>query len=181
MSDQNAGSGSQPSPINGADPDPRDVIEPDSIDAESHLEMDAQLRDVIDDYMGTFEPDPEDTAGVRERILALVRQDLYRGPSTQLQTETGNQFSISTASVRSIVRDAVDSVDGIRARSVEVEPAGDPQGSAARVRVSVSIRAGIAIVTAAEVVRRAVSAGLVAELGIPAVEVDINAEDVHVD
>lgn len=112
MSDQNASSGTQPSPINGADPDPRDVIEPDSIDAESHLEMDAQLRDVIDDYMGTFEPDPEDTAGVRERILALVRQDLYRGPSTQLQTETGNQFSISTASVRSIVRDAVDSVDG---------------------------------------------------------------------
>ena len=95
-----------------------------------------QLRGVIDEYMATFEPEPEDTAGVRERILRLVRDDLYRGPSTHLQTEHGNPFSISTAAVRSIVRRAVDSVDGIRARSVDVEPAGEPEGSAATVSLT---------------------------------------------
>lgn len=155
----------------GAEPDP----------ADAHPESDAALRGVIDEYMSTFEPEPEDTAGLRERILRLVRDDLYRGPSTHLQTGRGNPFSISTASVRSIVRIAVDSVDGIRARSVDVEPAGDPEGSAATVALTVAMRAGIPFATTAEVIRRSVAAAVLAELGVPAVKIDINAEDVYVD
>lgn len=155
--------------------------EPDQMGAESHQESDAQLRGVIDEYMSTFQPEPEDTAGVRERILQLVRDDLYRGPSTNLQTVQGHPFSISTASVRSIVRSAVDSVEGIRARSVDVEPAGDPEGRAATVSLTVAMRAGISFASAAEAIRRSVSAVILAELGIPAVRIDINAEDVYVD
>lgn len=155
--------------------------EPDQTSADSQRESDAQLRGVIDEYMSTFQPEPEDTAGVRERILQLVRDDLYRGPSTNLQTEQGHPFSISTASVRSIVRNAVDSVDGIRARSVDVEPAGDPEGSAATVSLTVAMRAGISFAPTAEAIRRSVSAEVLAELGIPAARIDINAEDVYVD
>lgn len=155
----------------GAEPDPTDA----------HRESDAHLRGVIDEYMTTFEPEPADTAGLRERILQLVREDLYRGPSIYLQMGRGNPFSISTAAVRSIVRIAVDSVDGIRARSVDVEPAGDPEGSAATVALTVAMRAGISFATTAEVIRRSVSTAVLAELGIPAVRIDINAEDVYVD
>lgn len=155
--------------------------EPDPTSSESHQETDAQLRGVIDEYMSTFQPEPEDTAGVRERILQLVRDDLYRGPSTHLQTEHGHPFAISTASVRSIVRNAVDSVDGIRARSVDVEPAGVPEGSAATVSLTVAMRAGISFASTADVIRRSVSAAILAELGIPAARIDINAEDVYVD
>ncbi|WP_101571705.1 hypothetical protein [Brevibacterium sp. 239c] len=155
--------------------------EPDPTSSESHQETDDQLRGVIDEYMSTFQPEPEDTAGVRERILQLVRDDLYRGPSTHLQTEHGHPFAISTASVRSIVRNAVDSVDGIRARSVDVEPAGVPEGSAATVSLTVAMRAGISFASTADVIRRSVSAAILAELGIPAARIDINAEDVYVD
>lgn len=155
--------------------------EPDHASADSQRESDTQLRGVIDEYMSTFQPEPEDTAGVRERILQLVREDLYRGPSTNLQTEQGHPFSISTASVRAIVRSAVDSVDGIRARSVDVEPAGDPEGSAATVSLTLAMRAGISFASTAEAIRRSVSAAVLAELGIPAARIDINAEDVYVD
>lgn len=155
--------------------------EPDPAHADSHPESDAQLRNVIDEYMGAFDPGPEDTVGLRDRILALVRDDLQRGPSTRLQTQQGHPFSISTAAVRSIVRTAVDSVDGIRARSVHVEPAGDPEGSAATVALTVSMRAGISFAPTAEVVRGSVSTAVLAELGIPALRIDINAEDVYVD
>lgn len=155
--------------------------ESDQTSAGSHRESDAQLRGVIDEYMSAFQPEPEDAAGVRERILQLVRDDLYRGPSTNLATEQGHPFSISTASVRSIVRSAVDSVDGIRARSVDVEPAGDPEGSAAAVSLTVAMRAGISFTSTAEAIRGSVSAAVLAELGIPAARIDINAEDVYVD
>ena len=155
----------------GAEPDP----------ADAHRESDAHLRSVIDEYMTTFEPEPAETAGLRERILQLVRDDLYRGPSTHLQTGRGHPFSISTAAVRSIVRIAVDSVDGIRARSVDIEPAGDPEGTAATVALTVAMRAGITFATTAEVIRRSVSTAVLAELGIPTVRIDINAEDVYVD
>lgn len=155
--------------------------EPDQTNDDLQRESDAQLRGDIDEYMATFEPEPEDTAGVRERILQLVRDDLYRGPSTRLQTEHGHPFSISTAAVRSIVRRAVDSVDGIRARSVDVEPAGEPEGRAATVSLTLAMRAGISFAPTAEAIRGAVSAAVLSELGIPAVRIDINAEDVYVD
>ncbi|NJC55922.1 hypothetical protein [Brevibacterium marinum] len=190
MNEHVVGSGAEPGPKNAdsrtddadhhLDANMQTAAEvPDQSDM--HDESDAQLRGVIDEYMSTFAPEPEDTAGVRERILQLVREDLYRGPSTHLQTGRGHPFSISTASVRSIIRVGVDSVDGIRARSVDVEPAGDPEGSAAIVVVTVAMRAGIAFAATAEVIRRSVSAVLLSELGIPAVRIDINAEDVYVD
>ena len=63
-------------------------------------DLDAELRDVIDDYMGHYVPDSEQTAGIRERILQLVRNDLYRGPSTKLRTDAGHEYSIASAAVR---------------------------------------------------------------------------------
>lgn len=146
----------------------------------ANWDSDAHLRGVIDEYMGAFEPDPEETAGLRERILSIVREDLHRGPSTQLTTERGNPFRITTASVRVIIRDAVDSVAGIRARSVELTPTGDPEGSATEVALTVAMRAGVVFTTVAEVIRRRVSETLIAELGIPATTIDITVEDVFV-
>ena len=65
--------------------------------------------------------------------------------------------------------------------SVDVEPAGDPEGSAATVALTVAMRAGIPFAATAEVIRGSVAAAVLAELGIPAVRIDINAEDVYVD
>lgn len=141
---------------------------------------DAHLRAVIDEYMGTFEPDPEETTGLRERILSLVRDDAALLPSTSLLTPRGNPFRITTATVRGIVRDAVDSVAGIRARSVTVTPTGEPEGSAADVAVTVAMRAGVEFVPTAEVVRRRIARELDAELGIPVNRIDITLEDVFV-
>lgn len=146
----------------------------------ANWDSDAHLRGVIDEYMGAFEPDPGETEGLRERILTIVREDLRRGPSTRLTTERGNPFRISTASVRAIIRNAVDAVDGIRARSVEVTPTGEPEGSATEVRLTVAMRAGIAFAAVAEVIRRRVSETLIAELGIPATTIDITVDDVFV-
>ncbi|MGC3020472.1 MULTISPECIES: hypothetical protein [unclassified Brevibacterium] len=143
-------------------------------------ETDARLRAVIDEYMGAFEPDPEDSAGLRERILRLVRDDAVLAPSTRLLSERGNPFRITTATVREIVRAAVDAVDGIRARSVTVTPSGEPEGSTADVGLTVAMRAGVEFVPAAEEVRRAIARDLDAELGIPANRIDITAEDVFV-
>lgn len=154
---------------------------PDPGEVELEWNSDSHLRGVIDEYMNSFEPSPADTAGVRERILKIVREDMRRGPSTHLTTERGNPFAIATASVRSIIRDAVDDVDGIRARSVEVTPTGEPQGSAAEVSVSVAMRAGVVVESAAEVIRTRVAEALVSQLGIPATTIDIVAEDVYVD
>jgi hypothetical protein len=123
-------------------------------------ETDAHLRAVIEEYMDSFEPDPEESAGLRDRILKLVREDAVFAPSTQLTTKRGNPFRITTASVRGIIRDAVDSVDGIRARSVNLTPAGAPEGSAVEVALTVAMRAGISFATTAEVVRRRVADAL---------------------
>ncbi|WP_246475763.1 alkaline shock response membrane anchor protein AmaP [Brevibacterium renqingii] len=142
-------------------------------------ETDDHLRGVIDEYMGAFEPDPAETVGLRERILDIVREDLARGPSTRLSTPRGNPFTIATAAVRTIVRDAVDAVDGIRGRSVSLTPAGEPEGTAAEVEVTVAMRAGIAFAPTAEVIRESVAAALIEQLGIPATTIDITVEDVY--
>lgn len=147
---------------------------------EASRETDAHLRAVIEEYMGSFEPDPAESAGLRERILQIVREDASLAPSTRLTTERGNPFRIATAAVRGIIRDAVDSVDGIRARSVNPKPVGDPAGSAVEVVVTVAMRAGISFAPTAEVVRRRVAEALDEELGIPATRIDITAEDVFV-
>ena len=144
-------------------------------------DLDAQLRDVIDDYMGHFVPDPEQTAGIRERILHLGRNDLYRGPSTKLRTDEGHEYSIASTAVRAIVRDAVDTVDGIRSRSVRIVSAGEPYGSAAEVALTVTMRADIHFVTSADEIRTAVSEALVRELGVPASRIDIEVEDAYVE
>ena len=144
-------------------------------------DLDAELRDVIDDYMGHYVPDSEQTAGIRERILQLVRNDLYRGPSTKLRTDAGHEYSIPPAAVRTIVRDAVDSVDGIRSRSVGIAPSGEPAGSAAEVRLTVTMRADVRFVAAADLIRTAVSEALVRELGVPAARIDIEVEDAYVE
>lgn len=147
---------------------------------EASRETDAHLRAVIEEYMGSSEPDPAESAGLRERILQIVREDASLAPSTRLTTERGNPFRIATAAVRGIIRDAVDSVDGIRARSVNPKPVGDPAGSAVEVVVTVAMRAGISFAPTAEVVRRRVAEALDEELGIPATRIDITAEDVFV-
>ncbi|UVI35802.1 hypothetical protein [Brevibacterium spongiae] len=144
-------------------------------------ETDTHLRAVIDEYMGSFEPAAEDSAGLRERILQIVREDAVLAPSTRLLSERGNPFQITTATVRGIVRHAVDAVDGIRARSVSVSPAGDPEGSAADVALTVTMRAGVEFVPTAEEVRRIIARDLSAELGIPANRIDITADDVFLD
>ncbi|WP_210603562.1 hypothetical protein [Brevibacterium oceani] len=147
---------------------------------ETSKETDAHLRAVIEEYMGSFEPDPAESAGLRDRILRIVREDASLAPSTRLTTERGNAFRISTATVRGIIRDAVDSVDGIRARSVNPKPVGDPEGSAVEVVLTVAMRAGISFAPTAEAVRRRVAESLIGELGIPATSIDITAEDVFV-
>ncbi len=144
-------------------------------------DLDSELRDVIDDYMGHYVPDPEQTAGIRERILQLVRNDLYRGPSTTLRTDAGHEYSIASAAVRTIIRNAVDTVDGIRSRSVGIAAAGEPAGSAAEVRLTVTMRADIHFVAAADLIRAAVSEALERELGVPAARIDIEVEDAYVE
>ena len=148
----------------------------ESVDA-----TDAHLRGIIDEYMGAFEPDPEETVGLRERILQIVREDAALAPATQLTTERGNPFRISTAEVRGIIREAVDTVPGIRARSVTATPTGDPEGSAVDIDLTVTMSAGTAFVSAAEDVRRRVAGALTAHLGIPAHRIDVTVEDVFVD
>ncbi|WP_339391253.1 MULTISPECIES: Asp23/Gls24 family envelope stress response protein [Brevibacterium] len=144
-------------------------------------DLDSELRDVIDDYLGHYVPDPEQTAGIRERILQLVRNDLYRGPSTKLRTSEGHEYSIASAAVRTIIRSAVDTVDGIRSRSVGIAAAGEPSGSAAEVRLTVTMRADIRFVAAADLIRAAVSEALERELGVPAARIDIEVEDAYVE
>ncbi|WP_228278291.1 alkaline shock response membrane anchor protein AmaP [Brevibacterium limosum] len=147
---------------------------------ESVSATDAHLRGIIDEYMGAFEPDPGESVGLRERIFQIVREDAALAPTTKLTTERGNPFRITTAEVRGIVRDAVDAVPGIRARSVTATPTGDPEGSAVDITLTVAIRAGTASVPAAEEVRRSVAGALTAQLGIPAKQIDITVEDVFV-
>ncbi|MBE8146974.1 hypothetical protein IOD13_15200 [Brevibacterium casei] len=130
-------------------------------------DLDAEPRDVIDDYMGHYVPDSEQTAGIRERILQLVRNDLYRGPSTKPRTDAGHEYSIASAAVRTIVRDAVDSVDGIRSRRRH-RPRPGNRRAAAEVRLTVTMRADVRFVAAADLIRTAVSEALVRELGVPA-------------
>lgn len=148
----------------------------ESVDA-----TDAHLHGIIDEYMGAFEPDPEETVGLRERILQIVREDAALAPATKLTTERGNPFRISTAEVRGIIREAVDAVPGIRARSVNLTPAGEPEGSAVEVALTVMMSVGTAFVSAAEDVRRSVAGALIAQVGIPALRIDVTLEDAFVD
>lgn len=110
-----------------------------------------------------------------------MREDAALAPATKLTTERGNPFRISTAEVRSIIRGAVDAVPGVRARSVTATPAGDPEGSAVDITMTVMMSAGTAFVSAAEDVRRSVADALAAHLGIPATRIDVTVEDVFVD
>lgn len=118
------------------------------------------------------EPPP----GLVERIMQVARLEFRRGEILPLPSEHG-PADISEYAVAAVLRNAADSVTGVRARSCRISAYSDRPG---QVQVQMSLllryRTGPAEQTLADV-RRRVAAALTAHVGLVADSIDLAVVD----
>lgn len=118
----------------------------------------------------------EPASGLLDRIMAAVRADLSQSEVVALPAPG---VDISTQALASVLRFAVDSVDGVRAQRCRVA-VDELDPHAVAVAMTVSLRFGSGQVTALDDVRRRVSAALSARVGLRLGSLDLEVADVWV-
>lgn len=96
--------------------------------------------------------------------MGIVYAESLRGPSTELRTPRHRIYRVSTAAIRAEVREAVDSLGGLRARQVGVEKISE-EPLEFRVEVSATMAVGTAVHATVPHIRDAVSQRLSAVFG----------------
>ncbi|MFI5801218.1 hypothetical protein [Streptomyces sp. NPDC051561] len=116
-----------------------------------------------------------DASAVASRVMDLVRLELRPGRTLPLGEPEEDHWIMETAAARSL-RDAAETVAGVRAGSCRVAPAaGSGTGARAPVRVTIEVEAGArrALPELAEAVRAAVAGAADRAIGMRVHEVDV--------
>ena len=111
---------------------------------------------------------PDDLPG---RVMTVIRARIPPAPRIALPSPTGIRLHISEHAAAIILRAAGDTVEGVRARSCRLTPAG--------LKLTISLRFGTPAVTATKAVRAAVRAAARAQLGLTLGRIDIEVTDIH--
>lgn len=146
------------------------------------------IRSVHDEWTA-LEAEGDSSVQLSPAVLSTlkesVRADVRRGAHVQMPPTAAGPYSLSELAVRTLVRDAVDSVPGVIAlrTSVEHEPGSSGVRQRGlptrfRCRISAPLRARD-LVQVADEVRAAVITMCREQVGISAPIVDIHIEDVH--
>ena len=111
---------------------------------------------------------PDDLTG---RVMAVIRARIPPAPRIALPGPAGIRLHISEHAAAIILRAAGDTVEGVRARSCRLTPAG--------LKLTISLRYGTPAATATKAVRAAVRAAARAQLGLTLGRIDIEVADIH--
>ena len=119
---------------------------------------------------------PDDLTG---RVMAVIRARIPPAPRIALPSPAGIRLHISEHAAAIILRAAGDTVEGVRARSCQLTPAGHDNSTPADLKLTISLRYNMSALTAATTVRAAVRAAARAQLGLTLDRIDIEVADIH--
>src|SRR5437762_2856041 len=98
--------------------------------------------------------------------MTNIRARIHPAAHIPLAGPAGMRLDISERAAAVILRAAGDTVDGVRVRSCRLTPAGQDRHTAAGLRLTISLRYGMAAPAAAGAVRTAVRAASSRQLGL---------------
>lgn len=159
-----------------------DSMRPDEnmIDGEHLGDQYERLSAVVSDYRTASELPPDPESRVKERIMDIVRQESLRGPSTELLTPNKRNYQVTTAAIRSEIREVIDAFGGLRARGVSIHEA-SPELAQFTVEASMTMAPGLAVHRMLPDIRRGIAGRLKSVFGIEVSSIDVRVEDIHHD
>ncbi len=113
------------------------------------------------------------------RIMTAIRARIHPGVRIPLTGPAGMRLHISERAAAMILRATGDTIDGVRVRSCRLTPAGQDGHAAVSLRITLSLRYGMAAAAAARAVRAAVRAAADRQLGLTLADIDIEVTDIH--
>jgi len=119
---------------------------------------------------------PDDLTG---RVMTVIRARIPPAPRIALPGPAGIRLHISEHAAAIILRAAGDTVEGVRARSCQLTPAGHDNSTPADLKLTISLRYNMSALAAATAVRIAVRAAARAQLGLTLDRIDIEVADIH--
>ncbi|MGW3361099.1 Asp23/Gls24 family envelope stress response protein [Streptomyces bungoensis] len=124
------------------------------------------------------EPDTSayDAEPLTRRVMDLVRLELRPGRPLPLGEPAEDLWIMETVAARAL-RAAAETVDGVRAGSCRLAPAGGPDPGAVELRLDIHAPAGAALPELAERVRQRVREAAGRDLGMVLAAVDIRVTD----
>lgn len=141
---------------------------------------DADLRDP------RLEPRPD----VAAAVMAVARSEVRRGRTIRFRNAPGGAISISEQAICAVIREAVGTVPGVRARRCHIEVAADTDADSGRTgnrsaRLDVNLRvvaaAGTLTPARIDTLRRTVAETLLARFGVAGGAINITVEDLYDD
>lgn len=132
------------------------------------------------------EPEERPSPGVRSRLLAVARAEVRRGRLIPVAATARGPILISEQTLLVLVRTAVDTIPGVRARRIETSGlvrARDAQGDGTvpdvRITCRVAVAPGVVIPRVAEEAREAITTAVGQHLQLQSDAVDIIVEDLY--
>ena len=119
---------------------------------------------------------PDDLTG---QVMAVIRARTAPAPRIALPGPAGIRLHISEHAAAVILRAAGDTVEGVRARSCQLTPAGHDNSTPADLKLTISLRYDMSALAAAKAVRAAVRGAARAQLGLTLDRIDIEVADIH--
>jgi uncharacterized alkaline shock family protein YloU len=113
------------------------------------------------------------------RIMSVIRARIHPAVRIPLAGPAGMRLDITEHAAAVILRAAGDTIDGVRVRSCRLTPARQDGQTSAGLKLSISLRYGIAAPAAATAVRAAVRAAATRQLDLTLADIDIDVADIH--
>lgn len=137
-----------------------------------------RLEGVLGEYRSAARASQRPATGLRRRIMEIAELEAARGPSVRLRTPREREFSIAASTVRRVVRDAVDEVDGLVARRVRILEA--PQGARGlHLQVGFVMRRHMALSAFEQDLRGRIVGRLAATVGVGVERLELVLEDLE--
>ncbi|WP_250400873.1 Asp23/Gls24 family envelope stress response protein [Streptomyces cellostaticus] len=136
-------------------------------------ELETAVRGLREEFPGT---DAYDAGPLTRRVMDLVRLELRPGRPLPLGEPAEDLWIMEAVAARAL-REAAETVDGVRAGSCRLAPADGPDTGAVELRLDIHAPAGAGLPELAERVRRRVRETADRHLGMVIAAVDIRVTD----
>jgi len=118
-------------------------------------------------------------ADLPARIMAVIRARIHPAARIPLPGPAGMRLDISEPAAAVILRAAGDTIDGVRVRSCRLTPASQDGHKVVGLKLTISLRYGMAAAATARAVRAAVRTAASRQLGLTLTDIDIDVADIH--
>lgn len=161
-------------------PDPHIESCPECLNALEALERAGRLaRDLVDSDASRLPAPPESWF---ERIFATIHEELRAGRSFPIShPDPRVQITVTEGAVRALLRDSGDAIDGVFISRTEIIGDAETLGAPVEIKLTASLRFGIAISTLTRALRDSAYAALAAHTDLHVTAVNITVEDIYND